>query len=310
MLFGYRSADEVRRRFHLKLWNVYNFFVTYANLDGWAPGFHKKPGKVANILDKWILVRLNQTVTAVTSSLEKYNAASASNEIEKFVDDLSLWYIRRSRDRVGPAAQSEKDANAFYSTTYYVLYILSKIMAPFMPFLSDSIYTNLTHDSSVHLTDWPDSTEITSEDNALTTEMQDMREIVEKVHAKRKEAAIPVRQPLSGVKVYIQDKKSISAEVLKVAESELNIKQVELLEGEDAIKLDINITPELKEESEVRDVVRKIQEERKKLGLNLTQMVDVRIEKLPESKKLVQWMLKKAQISNIEEGNFEVKKSS
>jgi hypothetical protein len=110
--------------------------------------------------------------------------------------------------------------------------------------------------------------------------------------------------------VYIQDKKSISAEVLKVAESELNIKQVELLEGEDAIKLDINITPELKEESEVRDVVRKIQEERKKLGLNLTQMVDVRIEKLPESKKLVQWMLKKAQISNIEEGNFEVKKSS
>ena len=310
-LFGYKVADEVRRRFHLKLWNVYNFFVTYANLDDWRPGVHKKPGRNSNILDKWILVRLGQTTELVGSALEKFDAASGASEIEKFVDDLSLWYIRRSRDRVGPVKESEKDANAFYSTTYYVLYILSKLMAPFTPFLSDFIYTNLTKEISVHLSDWPEApSEPSADEYELIKEMQAMRDIVEKVHAKRKELAIPVRQPLSKVKVYGQEKKSISPEVLKIAESELNIKTVDLLGGTDKIELDIVITPELKEEAGIRDIVRKIQEERKKLGLNLTQKIDVKIEKLPMSKKLIQWMLKKAQISHLGEGKFEVKRSS
>ncbi|EKE12677.1 MAG: hypothetical protein ACD_13C00145G0026 [uncultured bacterium] len=310
-LFGYKVADEVRRRFHLKLWNVYNFFVTYANLDDWHPGVHKKPGRNSNILDRWILVRLGQTTELVGNALEKFDAASGAYEIEKFVDDLSLWYIRRSRDRVGPAKESEKDANAFYSTTYYVLYILGKLMAPFTPFLSDFIYTNLTKEISVHLSDWPEApSEPSADEYELIKEMQAMRDIVEKVHAKRKELAIPVRQPLSKVKVYGQEKKSISPEVLKIAESELNIKTVDLLGGTDKIELDIVITPELKEEAGIRDIVRKIQEERKKLGLNLTQKIDVKIEKLPMSKKLIQWMLKKAQISHLGEGKFEVKRSS
>ena len=310
-LFGYKVADEVRRRFHLKLWNVYNFFVTYANLDDWHPGVHKKPGRNSNILDRWILVRLGQTTELVGNALEKFDAASGAYEIEKFVDDLSLWYIRRSRDRVGPAKESEKDANAFYSTTYYVLYILGKLMAPFTPFLSDFIYTNLTKEISVHLSDWPEApSEPSADEYELIKEMQAMRDIVEKVHAKRKELAIPVRQPLSKVKVYGQEKKSISPEVLKIAESELNIKTVDLLGGTDKIELDIVITPELKEEAGIMDIVRKIQEERKKLGLNLTQKIDVKIEKLPMSKKLIQWMLKKAQISHLGEGKFEVKRSS
>lgn len=310
-LFGYKTADEVRRRFYLKLWNVYNFFVTYANLDDWRPGVHKKPGRNSNILDKWILVRLGQTTGLVESALEKFDAASGASEIEKFVDDLSLWYIRRSRDRVGPAKESEKDANAFYSTTYYVIYILSKLMAPFTPFLSDFIYTNLTKEISVHLSDWPEApSEPNADEYELIKEMQAVREIVEKVHAKRKELAIPVRQPLSKVKVYGQEKKSISTEVLKIAESELNIKTIDLLGGTDKIELDTVITPELKEEADIRDIIRKVQEERKKLGLNLTQKIDVKIEKLPVSKKLIQWMLKKAQISHLGEGKFEVKRSS
>ena len=100
---------------------------------------------------------MNQTVLEVTESLEKYDSVSASGEIEKFVDDLSLWYIRRSRDRVGPAAESEKDRDAFFSTLYYVLCTLSKLMAPFMPFVSDAVFTNLTKAESVHLADWPAS---------------------------------------------------------------------------------------------------------------------------------------------------------
>jgi isoleucyl-tRNA synthetase len=311
MLFGYKVADEVRRKFHLKIWNVYNFFVTYANLDGWTPGQHKKPSKVSSVLDKWILKRLNQTVNLVTDALDGYDAATASGEIEKFVDDLSLWYVRRSRERVGPAKDSEKESNAFYSTTYYVFYTLAQILAPFTPFLSDVFYMNLTHEETVHLSDWPaKTTDLSDSDLKLMQEMKEVREIVEKVHAIRKEKGIPVRQPLLKVKIYSQSKIVIRSEILEVAEKELNIKSIELLKGTDKIDLDTVLTPELKEESDVRDLVRKIQEERKNLKLNLTQKVDVRVEKIPQSKKLVQWMVKRAQISSLDVGKFEVKKTS
>lgn len=311
MLFGYKTADEVRRRFHLKLWNIYNFFITYANLDGWKPGIHKKPGRVANILDQWILLRLSELINIVTSSFEKFDAATVSGEIEKFVDDLSLWYIRRSRERIGPAKESEKDANAFYATTYYVLYTLSKLTAPIMPFLSDAIYTNLTREASVHLADWPEiQEELGGDETEIVKQMADVRGIVEKVHAKRKELGIPVRQPLASVKVFGKETQKFMPEILDVAESELNIKVIEFATGEDKIEIDAEITPELKEEADARDVVRKIQEERKKMNLNLTQSVEVKIEKIPTSKKLVQWMQKKAQISKLEEGSFEVKKTS
>lgn len=311
MLFGYRIADEVRRRFHLKLWNVYNFFITYANLDGWTPGIHKKPGRSSNILDKWILLRLKETINLTTSYLEKFDAEEGTAEIEKFVDDLSLWYIRRSRDRIGPAKQSDKDANAFYVTTYYILYTLSKILAPFMPYLSDVIYTNITRELSVHLSDWPeDSSNFETEDVKLIKDMQKIREVVEKVHARRKELGIPVRQPLK--KLQITNYKLQIKELEKLLLDEVNFKEVSFKDGKGEIKveLDTKISPELKEEADIRDIVRKIQEERKILGLNLTQKVEVIIPNIPESKKLVQWMLKKAQISKLEEGKFAVKKAS
>ena len=311
LLFGYKVADEVRRRFHLKLWNVYNFFVTYANLDKWTPGIYRKPGRTSNVLDEWILTRLNQMVNVVTDSLEKFDAAGASLEIEKFVDDLSLWYIRRSRDRVGPAKESDKDAKAFYSTTYYVLYTLGKILAPFMPYFSEAVYTNLTHELSVHLADWPkEMPAISDDEKKLIVEMEKVREIVEKVHAKRKELGIPVRQPLA--KLVVKNYKLQNLKIEKVFLDEINVKEVSFVEGKEGLSIDLDekITPELKEESDVRDLIRKIQEERKRLNLNLTQKVDVVIEKIPASNKLVQWMLKKAQISHLKEGVFMVKKAS
>ena len=312
LLFGYDKADEVRRKFHLKLWNVYNFFVTYANLDGWNPSKSQKVKKSNNILDKWILLRLNQTIALVTDSLERYDAVNASGEIEKFVDDFSLWYIRRSRDRVGPAAESENDRNAFYLTTYRTLLTLCKILAPFTPFISDAVYTNLTKEESVHLTNWPefkDISRISSANVKLLEEMVKIREIVEKVHAKRKESGIPVRQPLLKVKVYGQSVK-ISKEIVDLACTELNIKNIQFLGGSDKIELDTKITPELKEESEVRELVRSIQEDRKKLGLNLTQTVEVTLEKVPTRKELVSWMMKKAQISSLKKGKYKVVISS
>lgn len=312
MMFGFKGADEVRRRFHLKLWNVYNFFVTYANLDGWEPPKNKKlMGKRENVLDSWILIRLNQTLGLVTQSLERYDAFTACSEIEKFVDDISLWYVRRSRNRVGPAAESEKEREAFYSTIYFVLYNLVKIMAPFTPFMSDVIYKNLTKEESVHLTDWPEAgMELKARDIELVDQMQKVREIVEKAHATRKELGIPVRQPLA--KLQVDNFKLQVGDLTQLLLDELNVKEILFKEGKEglAVKFDTKLTPELKEEADVRDLIRKIQDERKRLGLNLTQKVDVRLDKLPMSKELIQWMSKKAQISNLTEGRFKVSKAS
>ncbi len=309
MLFGYKIADEVRRRFHLKLWNVYNFFVTYANLDGWKPVKDDKKTGGSNVLDKWIASRLKETVGLVTSSLEKYDAYTASAEIEKFVDDLSLWYVRRSRDRVGPAAESEKDKNGFYNTTYNVLNTLSKLMAPFTPFMSEVIFQNLTKESSVHLVEWPAAKDLNESESNLLVEMRLIREIVEKIHAKRKELVIPVRQPLASATVYGDGIGIANKEIVAIAKEELNIKEIKFIKGKEKIELDTKITKELEEEAMVRDLMRKIQEERKNLGLNLAQKADVFLDQLPTDKKLIAWMINKAQIGSLKQGKFKVSKS-
>lgn len=307
MLFGYHAADETRRRFHLKLWNVYNFFITYSNLDSWKPG--AKRGAKRNILDKWIGIRLNQAILGVERSLDKFDAYGASGEIEKFVDDFSLWYIRRSRDRVGPGTDNQSDKTAFYATTYKVLTTLMRLLAPFNPFISDLIYKNLTKEESVHLCDWPKAKAVNASEKKIVEQMEAMRGVVERVLSKRKETGIPVRQPLSEAKVW-GSVKVANKDVLAVGMEELNLKKITFLSGADNIELDTKITPELKAEAEIRDMVRKVQGERKRLGLNLTQKVNVQLDKLPADKKLTQWLVKKAQIENLVEGNFKVTKAS
>ncbi len=307
MLFGYKLADEVRRRFHLKLWNIYNFFVTYANLDNWKPDKNNKT-ESKNVLDKWIIVRFNQTNNLVTKSLDEFDAFTASDAIDKFVDDLSLWYIRRSRDRVGPASESEEDKNGFYNTTYQVLTKLSKILSPFTPFLADIVYVNLTKEKSVHLSDWPNVDTISDKDLELVISMAELRTIVEQVHAQRKLLKIPVRQPLSKVEIFGKEKSEFEEEVLQIAKEELNIKQIFFQKGNEKIVLDTKLTPKLEEESKVREFVRNIQEERKKMGLNLTQKVKVENEWLPESENFKKWIMQKAQVESISKGKFNVQK--
>lgn len=303
LLFGYHIADEVRRKFHLKLWNVYNFFITYANLDNFKPSRHTSyilhP---TSVLDRWILARLNQTVQLTTESLEKYDAYAASSEVERFVDDLSLWYIRRSRDRVGPAAESEKDKNAFYHTTYYVLLTTAELLAPFVPFMADKIYKNLTKAESVHLSDWPDSKAF---DEKLLVEMQTAREVVEQAHSVRKEKGIPVRQPLNS---FSSTLKPISKNLEYLLKDEINVKK--LTWNSKNNKLDVKITKELNEEMMVRELVRNIQEKRKLMNLNLTQKVDVKNDWLPMDTNLTQWLVKKAQISSLGKGKFNVRISA
>jgi len=304
LLFGYHNADETRRKFHLILWNVYNFFVTYANADKFKSKNSKFKIKSSNVLDRWILSRLNGTIQAVTSSMESYDAKDASLAIEEFVSDLSLWFVRRSRDRVGPSAKNEKDKTQFYTTLSKVLIDLCKIMAPFTPFIAEEIYKNLTGEDSVHLSDWPELDKKLV-DTRLEEEISLSRIIVEKAHAERKEKQIKVRQPLSKLKI-LNIKSKILNEVLQLIKDEINIKNIEQKTGKGELKvqLDTKITEKLLKEGEARDIVRRIQEERKRLGTKLNEKVYVRLLKWPE--EFEEEIKKKALVKKITKGEFRV----
>ncbi len=291
----------------LILWNIYNFFVTYANIDGWEGA--SKTSKSTNVLDKWILSLLNKLVEDVTKSLESYDTVGAISRVQEFIGNLSNWYIRRSRGRVGPGAEDEKDRSAFYETTHQVLTTLTQVCAPIIPFTVEEIYKNLTKEKSVHLSDWPkaDKSKINKK---LEEDMVLIREVVEKAHAVRKEEKIPVRQPLQKLKIK-NLKLKIGEELEQLVLDEINIKEIEQATGKGEIKveLDTKITPQLEEEAKARELVRKIQEERRKMGMNLTQKVDVTAEWLPKDKKLLNYVVSKTLINNLTTGGFKVVRS-
>ncbi|MBI4099703.1 class I tRNA ligase family protein, partial [Candidatus Microgenomates bacterium] len=268
LLFGYHRADETRRRFFLTLWNVYSYFVTYARIAKWQPG---KKGSPA-VLDNWILSRLSETVSVTTGALESYDAKTASLAIEDFVSDLSLWYIRRSRDRVG---------TEFFATCYEVLTTLCKLLAPFTPFIAEEIYKNLTGEESVHLASWP---EVKSQKSKVKTELISQMELVRKIcelgHAKRKEAGMKVRQPLGKFTIY---NLQFSNELTQLIKDELNVKSVEFKPGKELkVELDTKLTPELIAEGQARELVRQIQEARKEAGTALDQKVVVTLPDWPK----------------------------
>ncbi len=264
LLFGYHKADEVRRRFYLILWNVYSFFVTYANLNDWQP----QDSKSSNVLDKWIISRLNSVVKTVNESLTKYDAQVASQSIENFViGDLSTWYIRRSRDSVEEALP----------TIYEILVTLSKLLSPFTPFIAEEIYMNLVGEQSVNLADYPTVDEKLIDKN-LEEQMTVARTLVEKVHAVRKEANIKVRQPLASL-TYGGDK--LSDDIEKIVADEVNIKAVIYKKGAQ-LALDTKLTPALEAEGQAREIIRSIQQARKDAGCDLSEKVIVTLPDWPK----------------------------
>ena len=309
MLFGPNLADEVRRKFHLKIWNVYNYFVTYANIDNWQP----KPSEdqlpeTNNILDKWILIRLAETQKIVTESLDKYDAKTSCQHIESFVDDLSNWFVRRSRSRTGPGATNEDDKENFYKTIYYVLLSLVKILAPFTPFIAESIYQNLTKKESVHLEDWP-KIEIEIDKQVLEN-MQLVRNIAETAHSQRKEHNIAVRQPLSKI---ITSYKDPGSEFSILLEDEINVKEIvwgKDVKNDDQVELDTVITAELEEEAKTRTLIRQIQKERKQMEIGMDEKIVVTAPWLPNRKDLVKSLKDITLAQELRNGEFDVKLDS
>jgi len=286
--FGYKKADVTRRRFHLILWNVYNFFVTYANLDNFTPTSNfKVQSSNLSVLDRWIMARLNQTMTSVTQSLNHFDAYTASQTIESFVSDLSLWYVRRSRDRVGPSSPGLEDKLTCLGTLYWVLSTLARLLAPFTPFISEEIYKNLNLEASVHLASWPKAPKISSTDLKLIEDMRLVRQVVEQGLAKRKSANLKVRQPLRQLTIHSL---SLSDDLARLIADELNVKQVVFKphEKEFSAHLDLNLNSDLLSEGQAREVIRAVQEARKSLGARLDQQIVVTLPELPPEPYLSQ----------------------
>jgi len=274
------SEDHYRHQVRgllLIYWNVYRFFITNANSDMW----NSKSTKVASesILDKWIVSLINQLSKDFSASLEKYDSAKAIGQAFDFVQNLSTWYIRRSRDRVGHSTDDNNDKAAFYQTTYSALIFLTKLLAPIIPFATESVYKNLTDEESVHLANWPQADEKLI-NKKLIEEMKTVRLIVEKIHAERKRLGIKLRQPLGSVS--LTNPLSIKQFGDLIAK-EVNIKKIDITHGDQIkiTKLDITITSALKAEGQARDLIRQIQAERKKIGTKLDEKIEVQLPDWP-----------------------------
>jgi isoleucyl-tRNA synthetase len=268
LLFGFNTTADVKRRFYLIFWNCYKFFVDYASLS-WDKE-KKVEIKELTILDKWILAKLNQVVDISDTALSKYDPYSASRAIEDFiVGDFSTWYIRRSRNRVSPESD-QKDRDICLSVMYQVLTTITKLAAPMIPFVTEEMYKNLTGDESVHLQSYPTSDDSLI-DQKLISDMLLVRKIAEAGNAARKEAGVKLRQPLANLIYSWTDK--LDEQLEETIAAELNVKSVEYEKYsgvEPKVKLDIKITPELKEEGAARDLIREIQQLRKEQNLTLS----------------------------------------
>lgn len=259
--FGYKAGAEIKRQFFLMLWNSYRFFTTNANVDNWQ----KKT--TPNILDKWILSRLQNTILAVTTSLDKYYSAPAGEALEKFVSDFSTWYIRRSRNR--PKS---------LPVMHHCLVILSQLLAPFIPYLSDYIFRQLTKETSVHLSNWPKSNPALI-NQSLEKNMAKTRELVEKIHSQRQALNLKVRQPLASVTVKAGQ---LNFQLADLILAETNIKKIKFDENiKEEIILDIKLTPALKAEGLARDLIREIQEARKQAKTDLNELINLELPHWP-----------------------------
>ena len=235
ILFGYKAAEQTTRRFFLPLWNTYNFFVTYANLDGWQPNPAAAPA--LSLLDQWILARLSELVGEVTTALEDFHAFRATAPIEKFLDDLSNWYVRRSRRRFWKS-EADADKQAAYGTLYEVLVTLTKLLAPVLPFLAETLYQNLVRSvdadapESVHHTLWPEANPAWA-NTQLLADMAAARTVVTLGHGTRASNNLKVRQPLARALVVIAPDQQAGVMRMKdLVADELNVKAVELAANE------------------------------------------------------------------------------
>lgn len=303
--FGFKVGQEVKRKL-LTLWNVYGFFVTYANIDNINPLLLQIAPEDLTVLDRWILSRLNSLVAYARQRLDDYDSMSVALAGEEFIEDLSTWYVRRNRRRFWKSAE-DKDKAAAYYTLYQCLTTVIKLVAPIMPFITEDIYQNLVRrcdqiaPESVHLCFYPtvDERLINQE---LEKQMKAVRMLVSLGHAAREKAQIKVRQPLPLMAVVIKNQQNPEEfkPYLDIVKDELNIREIVFIQPTDSIPeglviqedneftvgIDTKLTPELENEGIAREFVRKIQSLRKNAGFKVVDRIEIGLqgsEKLMEA---------------------------
>ncbi|MCA9874557.1 MAG: class I tRNA ligase family protein, partial [Anaerolineales bacterium] len=240
--FGYHVGDETRRRFLIPLWNVYSFFVSYAQLDNWQPqngGWTSQSGQSPNAanaqMDKWIVERLAETTLLVRAALDVYDSEKATQQLEAFLDDLSNWYVRRSRRRFWKS-EADADKAAAYTTLHHVLVEYVKLLAPFIPFVTEAMYQNLVRTvdenapASVHHCFYPQA-EAATLDHALLAKMRLAIVTAGLGRAARGAADVKLRQPLARARVNVgsQQEQADLAELADVLKEEINVKEIEIV---------------------------------------------------------------------------------
>jgi isoleucyl-tRNA synthetase len=283
---------EAMRNFLMTLWNTYSFFVIYANIDNFVP----EPGEIkpASELDRWLLSSLNKLVSDVDEMLDKYDPTTAGRRIESFVSDLSNWYVRRSRRRFWKS-QNDDDKISAYNCLYRTLVTLSKLLAPFVPFVAEEMYQNLVRNvdehapESVHLAVFPVA-ESALIDDGIISDTELAMKVCSMGRAARSKSSVKVRQPLS--KVVVKARSSSEREALKNLCSqildELNVKDIEFtseeisdsnivsvaVDGDYQVGVITDITPELLSEGIAREIVRRLQTMRRSAGLEISDHIN------------------------------------
>jgi isoleucyl-tRNA synthetase len=281
LCFSEKSVDEVLRKNINRLDNVLSFYEMYAgSMTDRAAMLEKLDAgalRKGNTLDRWIIARLDQTAFEITEAMEAYQLDKATRPLADFIDDLSTWYVRRSRDRFkvdqGADARDLADRTAALSTTQYVLREAAKLMAPVMPFYAEHLYQRVTggdyaHTSSVHLETWTEGAAPSKDQKALLAEMTQARAVVTLGLEARAKSGIKVRQPLQ--KLTTKLGAVFSDEIIELIKDEVNVKEVVQSAAQEAeVMLDTVITEELRAQGIVRDLIRAVQDARKNTGLTI-----------------------------------------
>ncbi len=296
------------------LYNVLAFYELYRDQ---TKETDDRP-KSKNILDIWILARLDKLLKLITENLDNYKLLEPTRALRDFVGDLSTWYLRRSRERIKNEASkfvSTQDYGEARQTLHFVLKTLATVMAPFAPFAAEDIWLRLKNKNdveSVHLTEWPKIPRsffgiFSNRENKILENMQTVRKIVTLCLEARQKAGIKVRQPLASLKCKVKNQK-LSGEYLDLIKDELNVKEIietDLIEDE--VELDIKITEELKQEGNYRELARALQDIRKKLGLTPNDTISLVFEANDAGRKLIEKfatdLKKTVLVSKIEFGN-------
>lgn len=285
--FSDKGVDEVMKKVIMRLQNVHSFYEMYGGSVNIKVQSEKE--KTRSILDRWIVGRLKETTLQMTNSTEKYELDRATWPINDFVEDLSTWYLRRSRDRF--KSEDLADRDSAIATTKEVILTLSKLIAPSMPFLAEDLYKKIGGEKeSVHLESWPEEyvVELSKEEVEILANMKEVRLAVSLGLEARAKAGIKVRQPLAKLKMQSEKLKKLDS-YLELIKDEVNVKEIVVDKTTiGLVELDTNITAELKEEGVMRDIVRSIQELRKEKKLNPNDIVELSVNTDEAGKKILE----------------------